>query len=521
MSTHARRTSTLGLFFCLAALLCVSAQEVAAQAESLRPDGTYLRPRLGLSAYGGDRNPSGALQGPGPSTGIEFGTRRRLGPLGGGLGLLYVLGRYPRIVRDVPEALKADGSALEDELAVWRHTVGAVGRTGFAPEARVNPYLQLGLGTTVTFIGGQFDFAFAPLGGAGADVAITDQVGLFFEVTAILGLPDRATDQAEGIDGGPLDGLGFYGGGVRINLSDPAIPPAVIALDGPTRLEAGEPATFAATVNDETVTDPVEYRWDFGDGAAGAGLEATHRFDEPGNYTLTFTARNEEGADEQLLTVAVVEPPPPPPTITLSEPDSAEAGQPVRLAADVQGEGPVRTAWDFGDGATASGAEATHVYEEPGTYTATLEASGAGGTSTESVTVRVRQPAVAALSCDDVVELNAAFFEKDAATLREDGRQALQENLALLNACPELDVRLEGLAAPDERDPETLAAARADVVADVYVTGGISPDRIRRPAPLAQTSTSTKSGLSLLRRTDSVPVPASAAASDALTDAEN
>ena len=514
----------LGLLFCLAPLLGLCLHDAAAQAQPLRADGTYLRPRLGLSLYNGDRDPSGYVQRPGPSTGIEFGTRRRLGPLGGNVGLLYVLGRYPRIVRDIPGAEKADGNALEEELAVWRHTLGAVGRTSFAPEARVDPYLQLGLGTTITLIDSQFDFAFSPVGGAGADVAITDQVGLFFEATAILGTPDQAADQAEGIDDRRFDWLGFYGGGVRISLTDPDVPPAVIALDGPTRLETGEPATFVATVNDETVTEPVEYRWDLGDGATGAGLEVTHRFGEPGNYTLTFTARNGGGADEQLLTVAVAEPPPPPaPVVALDEPDPAEAGEAVRLTADVRGDGPIRYAWDFGDGAMGSGAEATHVYEKPGTYTATLEASNAGGTSTASVPVRVLRPATAELSCDDFVELNATFFAKNAATLREEGRQALQENLALLQACPDLEVRVEALAAPDERDAEALAAARAGAVEDFYVAGGIEPDRVLRAASLAQADApvTTKSGLSLLRRADSVPVSVSERGARALTDVEN
>src|SRR5207249_2346504 len=47
--------------------------------------------------------------------------------------------------------------------------------------------------------------------------------------------------------------------------------------------------------------------------------------------------------------------------------------------------------WDFGDGATASGANGTHVYATPGGYTATLtvwDDSGNTATDTRSVTVR-------------------------------------------------------------------------------------------------------------------------------------
>jgi len=47
-------------------------------------------------------------------------------------------------------------------------------------------------------------------------------------------------------------------------------------------------------------------------------------------------------------------------------------------------------AWAFGDGSAASGAQATHAYGSPGTYTATLTVTGAGGltaTDTRQVTV--------------------------------------------------------------------------------------------------------------------------------------
>ena len=538
--TVLRTTSLLGALFGL--LFCsLCALDAAAQAQSLRPEGTYLRPRLGASFYNGDRDPSGYFQSPGPSTGIEYGINRRLGSLGGGLGLMYILGRYPRIVWDVaaPTADNDTGNALQGELAVWRHTVGLVGRTSFAPEARVDPYLQLGVGTTVTLINSQFDFAFSPIGGAGVDIAITDQVGIFLEATGLLGTPDYATDQAESLDSRSFDWLGFYGGGIRINLSDPAIPPAVIALDGPTRLETATPVTFVATVNDETVSDPVEYRWDLGDGTTGSGLEVSHRFEEPGNYTLTFTAMNEGGADEQVLNIAVAEPapPPPPPAPTLAtsaaEPNPVEVGEPVRFNAEADSEGPVDYTWTFGDGTTDVGGEVVHVYEEPGTYMATLEASNSGGAVSESVQIRVQRPSVVALSCNELVEFNAAFFDKNAATLREKGRQALTENLAVLEACPDLNVRVEALAAPDEQNQNTLAAERADAVERFYVDNGIASNRIiqvRDATPALASNTtrknrSAKDGLALLRRADSTPVPTDAMEQDeaqpSLTEVEN
>jgi PKD repeat protein len=47
--------------------------------------------------------------------------------------------------------------------------------------------------------------------------------------------------------------------------------------------------------------------------------------------------------------------------------------------------------WDLGDGTTADGASVTHVYEEPGRYTARLIATDSEGTrdwTTVELTVR-------------------------------------------------------------------------------------------------------------------------------------
>lgn len=70
-----------------------------------------------------------------------------------------------------------------------------------------------------------------------------------------------------------------------------------------------------------------------------------------------------------------------------------------RASFDVDGDA-LSFFWNFGDGATASGATATHAYDDDGTYTVTLTVSdGRGGQTSDTmlVTVRNRAP-VASLS---------------------------------------------------------------------------------------------------------------------------
>ena len=83
-----------------------------------------------------------------------------------------------------------------------------------------------------------------------------------------------------------------------------------------------------------------------------------------------------------------------PPTADFSfAPSAPMAGQAVSFTStvsDAEGDAVSRT-WQFGDGATASGAAPKHAYDDPGTYLVVLTARdehGATATETHAVTVR-------------------------------------------------------------------------------------------------------------------------------------
>jgi hypothetical protein len=77
----------------------------------------------------------------------------------------------------------------------------------------------------------------------------------------------------------------------------------------------------------------------------------------------------------------------------LSVPASATVGQPVGVAVNASDRwsGVAGSpAWDFGDGASAAGATATHVYAQPGTYALTVSAGdGAGNVARASRPITV------------------------------------------------------------------------------------------------------------------------------------
>ncbi len=469
------RVSRVLISLLAAVLLGLTAHPGAAQ--SWRPEGFYLKPQLGLNTYNGDRSGSGLLPGPpGPSTGLEAAYRTRLGGLSGSLGLYFLAGRYPALQYEGPGV----PSLNPGELERWRHTLSLVGQLGFAPEARVNPYLRLGAGTTAGVTDGNFRFAFSPLGGVGLDVAITDRVGLFVEATGLLSLPDDQFDWAEGVDSQGADAVAFLGFGVRIDLSAPFTPVRVFTAEGPTRLEVGQEATFTARANEEEATGPVMYRWDFDDGTTATGATVTHRFEQPGNYTLTLTGSNPGSTDRQLLTV------------TVAAPATAQAQNERTPPAGETRE----TVVPFPDSLAA---------DEPDRADRAAQREARAEARAEP------------LSCTEIVDLNATYFEEGSDELNVEGLLAIRENIQVLKQCPDLRVQLTAYAAPDE--PRELAVARARTVEQLYVQSGIAPIRIVEAdlrTPEGEMTTKFNA-MNTLRRVDTLPVRP-ATAGEALAD---
>lgn len=488
-------------------MLCVP---ILAEAQVRPNESFYLRARIGASAYGGERdmnsnnNLGDILSNTGfPGFGLEVGyTTLNIEPISAGVGLAYHGGVYENISQNVGNFPQLDGESSD-----FRHTIGLIGQLGLFPTSTLSPYLRGGLGYSfgsVTPQGGSSETrsAFSPIVGLGVDAALNDRFSLFVEATGAITSPDDEIDAADGPD---ADVLGFLGGGVRYNFVRIYQPVAVLAVDGPSELEADEEGTFTATVDPEA-TEPVDYQWDFGDGTSGTGENVTHAFDEAGQYTVTFTASNRVNSESQTLSVNVVPPPQPAEIVTVNAtPSPAEAGQQVRFSANVRGDQPIDYQWDFGDGSTGEGAEPTHVYEDEGTYEVMLTAANEVGEDSRSLTLTV-EPALAEI-CTEVTEFNSAYFDRNASALTSEAREQLQENLDILSQCPNLNVRVEGYSSPFERNTQALSEDRARAVAQFYEDGGVASSRISAQG-LGEVEgvTSKKGGDEQHRRVDSIPV---------------
>ncbi|WP_146848049.1 PKD domain-containing protein, partial [Cellulomonas terrae] len=160
-------------------------------------------------------------------------------------------------------------------------------------------------------------------------------------------------------------------------------------------------AYFTATPTDLTValdatgsSDPdgtiASSAWTFGDGGVATGSTTSHTYAAPGTYTVTLTVTDDQGgtaATSQQVTVTAPNQPPvaaftATPTELVVAVDAAGSSDPDGTVAGY--------AWSFGDGATATGPTASHLYATGGTKTVTLTVTdddGAATTVTQDVVV--------------------------------------------------------------------------------------------------------------------------------------
>jgi PKD repeat protein len=160
------------------------------------------------------------------------------------------------------------------------------------------------------------------------------------------------------------------------------------------------------------------YAWDFGDGATSTGATPVHHFSTAGDHTVVLTVTDNTGATDTVQhTVTTVLPNVPPVAAFSTAATNLSLAVDASAASDSDGT-ITNYAWNFGDGATASGATASHVYGDGGTFPVTLTVTdnrGAVVSATQSVTITAPPANVAptAAFTNTAVDLAASF---DAST---------------------------------------------------------------------------------------------------------
>ena len=163
-----------------------------------------------------------------------------------------------------------------------------------------------------------------------------------------------------------------------------------------------EVCTELSCVFTDASTDPdgdatiTAWSWNFGDNTtSNAEAPPAKVYAAAGTYTVVLTVTDDEGVTDDFskdVVVSVTVPGNTAPTASFDLPTDCTAGTPCGFhSTSTDADGVIATTnWDFGDGETGEGTDATHTYAAAGTFTVTLgvtDDDGAAATTTQQLTV--------------------------------------------------------------------------------------------------------------------------------------
>lgn len=164
------------------------------------------------------------------------------------------------------------------------------------------------------------------------------------------------------------------------NSSDDLVVTALDApsavIDAPLNGAVGYEILFDGGKSNVRSGEIAGYQWDFGNGVTMHGEKVSHVFNEPGEYRVRLKAEASADiggcASAEAIHVIIINDGP----IADAGPDrTVEVHQPLQLSAadSVDSDGGIAAyEWNFGDGTTANGVEARHIWREAGEYEVTL-----------------------------------------------------------------------------------------------------------------------------------------------------
>ena len=193
------------------------------------------------------------------------------------------------------------------------------------------------------------------------------------------------------------------------------VPPVADAGNDLTVVE-GDTVGFSGAFTDGGSGDTHTIEWAFGDGGTANGtLTPTHVYVEDGVYTVTLTVTDDDGAaatDTLDVTVSNAAP-----VVDAGSDQNANEGEEVSFSGSFIDAGTAdthTTAWNFGDGSTASGTlTPMHAYADDGVYTVSLTVTDDDGGATDDwLTVSVSNVAPIA-NDDDAITTEDASLDID------------------------------------------------------------------------------------------------------------
>jgi len=187
-----------------------------------------------------------------------------------------------------------------------------------------------------------------------------------------------------------------------------------------TAIPATGPAPLLVQYDASTTVDPdndtLTYSWDFGNGTTGSAISGFHTYTTPGTYEIELVVTDSSGSTSSLSrSILVTTPENETPVVSFTAtPTSGAAPLTVvfNASASSDPDGTIASYhWSFGDGATATGKNATHGYSTAGAYVVTLTVEdNEGATSTGSLIILVSAPGNQLPVADFTADPEASFL---------------------------------------------------------------------------------------------------------------
>jgi PKD repeat protein len=206
------------------------------------------------------------------------------------------------------------------------------------------------------------------------------------------------------------------------------IAPTIDTINGDITVNEGSVANFTATATDPG-NDILTYTWNFGDGTDPIeGQTVNHIFADNGNYIVTLTVRDSDGAATvQTLNTKVSNVAP---IVNAGTDSTANEGQAITFNGTYTDPGILDThtiTWDFGDGNTTNGIlNPTHTYSDNGTYNVTMTVTdNAGASTTDTLTITVNNVAPTITQLTGTTEVAEGTPANFTATATDPGNDTL------------------------------------------------------------------------------------------------
>ena len=149
---------------------------------------------------------------------------------------------------------------------------------------------------------------------------------------------------------------------------------------------------FDASASSDPNGDALTYAWDFGDGASGTGATTSHTYATAGTFAVTLMVSDGSLTDAQTTSVTISAANAAPTASFTASSTTGQAPHAIDFDASASSDpnGDALTyAWDFGDGASGTGATTSHTYATAGTFAVTLMVSDGSLSDAQTLEVTI------------------------------------------------------------------------------------------------------------------------------------